>query len=46
MRIFWGNDKADPILCGQCDGSGEGMYDGSVCQTCKGMGEVRQEEED
>ena len=34
----------ESYLCGQCDGSGEGRYDGSVCQTCKGMGEVREEE--
>jgi len=25
-------------LCGACNGSGEGMYDGTVCSTCKGKG--------
>lgn len=24
--------------CGQCNGSGEGMYDGSICGACKGSG--------
>lgn len=25
-------------LCGYCDGSGEGMYDGSACSACHGSG--------
>lgn len=25
-------------LCGACNGSGEGMYDGSTCPVCKGSG--------
>lgn len=25
-------------LCGACNGSGEGMYDGSSCRVCKGTG--------
>lgn len=25
-------------LCSECNGSGEGMYDGSVCRNCKGSG--------
>jgi len=24
--------------CGVCNGSGEGMYDGSTCWSCKGSG--------
>lgn len=28
------------MLCGICNGSGEGRYDGSKCFTCKGMGTV------
>lgn len=28
------------LLCLICNGSGEGMYDGSTCRTCKGSGEV------
>lgn len=26
-------------ICHRCSGSGEGMYDGSVCGFCKGTGE-------
>ena len=25
-------------ICGYCNGSGEGMYDGSTCYQCKGSG--------
>jgi len=28
------------IYCPTCNGSGEGMYDGSKCSTCGGSGEV------
>jgi len=28
-------------LCSHCNGSGEGMYDGSSCRVCHGSGEVR-----
>lgn len=27
-------------ICGNCNGSGEGMYDGSTCWSCKGSGVV------
>ena len=27
-------------ICSACSGSGEGMYDGSTCRTCRGSGEV------
>jgi len=27
-------------ICGRCNGSGEGMYDGSTCSACKGAGEI------
>jgi hypothetical protein len=26
--------------CGNCSGSGEGMYDGATCGVCRGRGEV------
>lgn len=26
------------VLCGTCDGTGEGMYDGGQCHACKGKG--------
>lgn len=28
------------ITCESCDGSGEGMYPGTRCSECKGLGEV------
>jgi len=27
-------------ICGACNGSGEGMYDGSTCYSCGGAGEA------
>lgn len=30
----------EPVLCDICNGTGEGMWDGSICQTCRGKGEV------
>jgi len=30
-------------ICGYCNGSGEGSYDGSTCPVCKGKGEVLEE---
>lgn len=29
--------------CGHCNGSGEGMYDGSRCRICKGSGDAAYE---
>lgn len=36
----------EPELCGQCNGSGEGMYDGSRCGTCRGSGVIQHREEE
>ncbi len=33
-------------LCGTCDGSGEGQYDGSTCSRCKGTGVLPVEVDD
>ena len=30
----------DKRLCGACNGSGEGMRDGTICMECKGKGGV------
>ena len=30
----------ESVICGDCNGSGEGSYDGSTCWTCRGEGEV------
>lgn len=32
------DDDNTPDLCATCNGSGEGMYDGSTCSVCKGSG--------
>ena len=29
----------EPGICPACSGSGEGMYEGTRCSTCKGKGE-------
>ena len=31
---------AESGICGACNGSGEGMFDGARCATCKGEGEL------
>lgn len=36
----------DYPICPHCDGSGEGMYDGSSCYSCRGTGVERDEEDD
>ena len=33
-----GTGEVDDPICTQCDGSGEGMYDGTKCGLCKGSG--------
>jgi DnaJ-class molecular chaperone len=38
-------DDDEPI-CSACNGSGEGMYDGSTCYKCKGYGHERPERSD
>ena len=34
-------DDGEPGYCPQCAGSGEGMYDGSICHACHGSGGER-----
>lgn len=31
----------EPCCCPQCNGSGEGMYDGAICGKCHGSGVER-----
>lgn len=31
-------DTSEPEICIACNGSGEGMYDGTKCSTCRGKG--------
>lgn len=40
------DDEEEFGLCGQCSGSGEGMYDGSVCRVCKGSGVIDNREQE
>ncbi len=34
-----GPDDSEPGICPACNGSGEGMHEGTTCRTCKGEGE-------
>ena len=31
-------EEMEESICPQCNGSGEGMYDGTICRLCKGTG--------
>lgn len=35
----------NPGYCFQCNGSGEGLHDGSTCSMCKGCGEMNEQTE-
>jgi len=37
---------ADPEICGVCNGSGEGRYERSKCQSCDGTGQSDPEGDD
>jgi len=32
-------NSCEPKICQTCNGSGEGMHEGTTCPTCKGRGE-------
>ncbi len=32
------NEEQEEGLCGYCNGSGEGPYDGAICVICRGLG--------
>ena len=34
-------DYLDLPICSRCNGSGEGMWDGSTCSSCNGSGEEK-----
>ena len=36
-------DPSEHPVCQFCNGSGEGLHDGSVCSVCKGRGELPSE---
>ncbi len=33
-----GTGEVEDLICPNCSGSGEGMYDGTKCSLCKGSG--------
>ena len=35
------DDDDEPAICGSCNGSGEGQYDGTRCTACGGRGTER-----
>jgi RecJ-like exonuclease len=40
------HDDDSDVICSNCSGSGEGMYEGSRCSRCGGSGEVSTREPD
>lgn len=40
------DDEDDYNICGECNGSGEGMTDGSSCPICGGSGEIHEDDDD
>ena len=38
------DDDDEYGCCPECNGSGEGMWDGSTCAICKGSGELKYNE--
>lgn len=39
-------DEQEDVVCGTCNGSGEGMYDGTRCHHCRGGGLEPKERDD
>jgi RecJ-like exonuclease len=35
----------ESVICSDCNGSGEGRYEGSTCRSCGGSGEIMVEAE-
>lgn len=54
IRYLWDSDEPEYIeedydeeeLCGHCNGSGEGMFDGAICSICGGSGVIEDERDD
>lgn len=40
------DEQEEDELCGNCNGSGEGMYEGTRCYVCKGSGCAPKESDD
>jgi len=41
-----GSEDDSEQMCGYCNGSGEGQYDGTRCSHCKGKGVIYSKDED
>ncbi len=41
---YWQSRSTETDICPSCNGSGEGLYDGSTCQQCRGSGEIDADE--
>ena len=39
-------EEDEDEICGSCNGSGEGRYEGTRCQSCKGSGVVNKSDPD
>lgn len=39
-------DDDEDVDCGSCDGTGEGMQEGTYCGVCRGTGSVQSEPDD
>lgn len=39
-------EEDEPSICSSCNGSGEGMYDGTRCSRCGGSGVERGDDDD
>lgn len=44
LALLAANDE--PEICGACNGSGEGQYDGTRCTSCGGSGTERRERDE
>jgi len=40
ISIDLNNSTKERGICPDCEGSGEGLTDGSTCKNCRGLGEI------
>lgn len=45
LQLRNGNEQ-EPEICSRCNGSGEGMYDGTRCGSCRGKGVEQTDQEE
>jgi hypothetical protein len=46
VETVYSDEDSSELLCGTCNGSGEGMHDGTRCMSCRGSGVVIEEVDD